>query len=97
MKPGAVRRYLTVAGIILVVFVSAAIWLKPPLQHMRDGVEEGLTQYARAHLKPGETMPAVTHQVSHDWAVAVSHVAKVGDKTFYCVGAFKVTICDFKN
>ena len=97
MKPGAVRRYLIVVGIILMVFVSAAIWLKPPLQNMRDGVEEGLTEYARAHLKPGETMPAVTHQESHDWAVAVSHVANVGDKTFYCVGAFKVTICDFKN
>ncbi len=94
MRPGAVRRYLTVVGIILAVVVAAGVWLKPPLQKMRDGVEEGLKEYARAHLKPGETMPVVTHQESHDWAIAVSHVAMVGDKSFYCVGAFKVTICD---
>jgi len=94
MRPGAVRRYLTVVGIILVVVLAAGVWLKPPLQKMRDGVEEGLKEYARAHLKPGETMPDVAHQESHDWAIAVSHAATVGDKTFYCVGAFKVTICN---
>jgi hypothetical protein len=94
MRPGAVRRYLTVVGIILVVVIVAGVWLKPPLQDMRDGVEDGLKEYARAHLTPGEKMPAVTHRESHDWAIAVSHVAQVGDKTFYCVGAFKVTICD---
>jgi len=53
MRPGAVRRYLTVVGIILVAVVAAGVWLKPPLQKMRDGVEEGLKEYARAHLKPG--------------------------------------------
>lgn len=94
MRPGAVRRYLTVVGIILVVVLAAGVWLKPPLQKMRHGVEEGLKEYARAHLKPGETMPDVAQQESHDWAIAVSHVATVGDKTFYCVGAFKVTICN---
>lgn len=97
MRPGAVRRYLTVVGIILVVVIAAGVWLKPPLQQMREGVEEGLADYAKYYLRPGETMPAVTHLESHDWVLAVSHVAMVGDKTFYCVGAFKVTICDFKN
>ena len=94
MRPGAVRRYLTVVGIILAVVVAAGVWLKPPLAKMREGVEEGLREYAKYHLKPGEPMPAVTSTESHDWGVAVSHTAKVGDKTFYCVGAFKVTICD---
>lgn len=97
MKPGAVRRYLTVVAIILVVVIAAGVWLKPPLQRMREGVEAGLTEYARAHLGPGETMPAVTHEESHDWGIAVSHVAMVDEKKFFCVGAFKVTICDFTN
>lgn len=97
MKPGAVRRYLTVVGIILAVVVAGGIWLKPPLAKMREGVEAGLVEYAQHHLKPGETMPSVTHTESHDWGIAVSHVAKVGEKTFFCVGAYKVTICDFKN
>lgn len=97
MKRGAVRRYLTVVGIILVVLVAAAMWLKPPLSKMRKGVEAGLAEYAREHLKPGETMPVVTHTSSHDWGVAVSHIATVGDKTFFCVGAFRVTFCDFKT
>jgi len=39
-------------------------------------------------------MPDVTHEESRDWAIAVSHAATVGEKTFYCVGAFKVTICN---
>jgi hypothetical protein len=97
MKPGAVRRYLTVVAIILAVLVAAGIWLKPPLAKMREGVDAGLTEYARQHLKPGEAMPVVTHTESHDWGIAVSHVAMVGEKTFFCVGAFKVTICDFAN
>ncbi len=84
-------------AIILLVFVAAGPWLKPPLQGMRDGLGEGLKEYARAHLQPGETMLEVTHQAAHDWALAVGHVARAGDKTFYCGGAFKVTICDFKN
>lgn len=90
-----IRRYFTVVGIILVVVLGLAVWLKPPLAKMRDGVEIGLSEYAKSKLKPGETMPAVTHVDSHDWIVAVSHVVKVGDLTFHCVGAFKVTICDY--
>lgn len=94
MKQGAVRRYLTVVGIILVVILGLGVWLKPPLDQMREGVEEGLTAYARHHLKPGETLPAVTHSGPHDWLIATSHTAQIGDVTFYCVGAFKVTVCN---
>ncbi len=89
------RRYLAVVGVILAVALGLAVWLKPPLRQMREGVEIGLLEYAKARLKSGETMPAVTHVDSHDWYVAVSHVARVGDLTFYCIGAFKVTICDY--
>jgi hypothetical protein len=92
-----IRRYLATAGIILVVVLALAVWLKPPLEQMREGVEIGLSEYAKTRLKRGETMPAVTHVDSHDWVVAVSHVAKVGEITFYCVGAFKVTLCDYPS
>ena len=89
-----VKRYLAVVGVILAALLGLGVWLKPPLGDMREGVEEGLTAYAAQHLKAGETMPEVSHVESHDWVVAVSHSAKVGEKTFYCVGAFKVTVCD---
>jgi hypothetical protein len=92
-----IRRYLAVVGIVLATVLALAVWLKPPLSQMRAGVETGLSEYARAKLKPGETMPAVTHVASHDWYVAVSHVAKVGELSFFCIGAFKVTICDFPS
>ena len=88
------RRYLAVVGIILATVVGLGVWLKPPLAEMRKGVEEGLTAYAAQNLKGGELMPEVSHVESHDWLVAVSHAAKVGETTFYCVGAFKVTFCD---
>jgi len=88
------RRYLMVVGIILVVVLGLAVWLKPPLDRMREGVDQGLAEYARQHLKAGEAMPQVTHTESHDWLVAVSHTAHVGDLTFYCMGAFKVTVCN---
>lgn len=88
------KRYLAVVGIILLALIGLGVWLKPPLDDMREGVEDGLTTYAAQNLKPGEVMPAVSHVESHDWLVAVSHAARVGDKTFYCVGAFKVTVCD---
>ena len=94
MKPGAIRRYFMVVGVILAALVGLGVWLKPPLEKMREGVEQGLTAYTRHHLKPGQTMPTVTHTESHDWLVAVSHVAHVGDLTFYCTGAFKVTVCN---
>jgi hypothetical protein len=88
------KRYLMVVGIILAALVGLGVWLKPPLDKMREGVEAGLSAYARNHLKPGETMPSVTHTQTHDWLVAVSHTARVGDLTFYCYGAFKVTYCN---
>ncbi len=94
MKPGAVRRYFTVVGVILVALIGLGVWLKPPLEKMREGVEQGLAEYARHHLEAGKTMPAVTHTDSRDWLVAVSHVAHVGDLTFYCYGGFKVTVCN---
>jgi type II secretory pathway component PulM len=90
-----IRRYLAIVGLILVVVIGLAVWLKPPLDRMREGVEEGLTAYAKQHAKPGDAAPVVREVASHDWLVAVSHVAKVNDDlTFYCIGAFKVTICD---
>ena len=88
------KRYLVVVAIILAALVGLGVWLKPPLDDMRKGVEEGLSAYAANRLQAGETMPAVNHVESHDWLVAVSHIATVGDKTFYCVGALKVTVCD---
>lgn len=88
------QRYLVVVGIILAVVLGLGVWLKPPLDKMREGVAEGLTEYAKHHLKPGETMPSVTHAETHDWLIAVSHTARVGDLSFYCYGAFKVTVCN---
>ena len=38
-------------------------------------------------------MPEMSDAESHDWLVAVSHAARVDQKTFSCVCAFKVTIC----
>lgn len=94
MQGGWIKRYLIVVAIILAVLAGAGVWLKPPLERMREGVEEGLSEYAKRHLRPGEPMPAITHVESHDWGLAVSHTAKAGDKTFSCFGAFKVTICN---
>lgn len=94
MKPGAVRRYFTVVGVILVVLIGLGVWLKPPQEKMRENVETGLTEYARTKAAAGETLPAISHQESKDWIIAVSHTATVGDETFFCVGGFKVTYCD---
>jgi hypothetical protein len=88
-----VPRYLAVMGIILATLLGLGVWLKPPLAEMREGVEEGLTAYAVQNAEAGETMPAVSQVESEDWLVAVSLSAKVGDKTAYCFGAFKVTFC----
>lgn len=94
MKAGWFRRYLIVVGIILVALIGGGLWLKPSLSHMQEAVEQGLTEYARAKTDAGETVPPVTHKESHDWLIAVSHTATIGEETFYCVGAFKVTYCD---
>jgi hypothetical protein len=88
-----IRRYLAIVGVILATLLGLGVWLKPPLADMREGVEEGLTAYAAETLKAGEAMPEVSHVESHDWLVAVSHSARLNDKTFSCVGAFKVTVC----
>lgn len=94
MKGSWFRRYLMVLAVILAAIVAGGIWLKPSLERMRETVDAGLSEYARAKTEAGETVPAVTHQESRDWLIAVSHTATVGEKTFYCVGAFKVTYCD---
>jgi len=94
MQAGWFRRYLAVVGIILIVLLAGGVWLKPSLAHMQEAVERGLAEYARAKTAAGETVPAVMHKESHDWLIAVSHTATVGEETFYCVGAFKVTYCD---
>lgn len=94
MKGSWFRRYLMVLAVILAAIVAGGIWLKPSLERMRETVDAGLSEYARAKTEAGETVPPVTHQESHDWLIAVSHTATVGEATFYCVGAFKVTYCD---
>ena len=87
------RRYLAIVGIILGVVIALGVWLKPPLQRMRDSVDGELTRYAQARVAAGETAPAITSTDSNDWGVAVSHVVRVGDLAFYCIGAYRVTFC----
>ena len=87
------RRYLAIVGIIIAVVIALGVWLKPPLQDMRDGVDGELTRYAQARVAAGETAPAITSVDSNDWGVAVSHVVRAGDLAFYCVGAYRVTVC----
>jgi hypothetical protein len=92
------RRYFAVLGAVVVVVVGLAIWLKPPLEKMREGVQAGLTAYAEQHVKPGGELPEVRAIESHDWGVAVSHIARLGDDlTFSCIGAFKVTVCNWPD
>lgn len=87
------RRYLAVVGIILVVLVGLAVWQKPQLEDMRNGVETALADYGREHGVDGGR-PAVATMESHDWVVAVSHVVKLaGGETFSCFGAYHVTVC----
>lgn len=88
-----VKRYLVVVALIVVVLLGLGIWLKPTQAAMRKGVEEGLTAYAATLQQAGQPMPEVSHNESHDWIIASSHSATAGDKTFSCVGAFKVTVC----
>jgi hypothetical protein len=80
-------------GDVLATLIGLCIQLKPPLEDMRAGVEEGLSAYAADNLKAGEAMPEVSGVGSPDWLVAVSHSARVDQKTFSCVGAFEATIC----
>ncbi len=92
-KPKFLKRYLTVLAVIFAAILAVGVWLKPPLEQMRAGVEEGIRAYAKLKLDAGETVPAVSHSESHDWIIAVSHTAKTGETTFFCWGGFKVTVC----
>lgn len=84
-----IRRYFTIVGIVLVVTLALAIWLKPPLSQVRESVDTAMVEYAREHS--GAAAPSNIE--SHDWIVATSHVAKIGEHTFFCLGAMKVTYC----
>lgn len=89
-----VKRYLMVVGVILAVIIALGVWLKPPVEQMRNGLETGIAQYRQAKQKTGGPPPVITHQESRDWLIAVSHIATVDEKTYACVGAFKVTVCN---
>lgn len=93
-RRGGSRRWLMLFGVLVFGIVSVGAWLKPPIEDMREGVDEGLRAWAAAHAKDGAPPPPVTHEESHDWIVAVSHTAKVGEETFSCWGGFKVTVCN---
>ncbi len=88
-----IKRYFTVVGIILAVVVALGMWLKPPLQKMRESVDGELSRYAQARVAAGETAPAITSTDSNDWLVAVSHFVRAGELAFYCIGAYRVTFC----
>jgi len=88
-----IRRYLTIVGIVLVVTLGLAIWLKPPLSQVRENVETAIADYAREH---GGAAPPVDIE-SHDWIVATSHAARIGEHTFFCFGAMKVTYCQLPD
>lgn len=88
-----IRRYLAVVGIIFAVVIGLGVWLKPPLQDMRESVDAELARFAQAKVVAGESAPAITSVASNDWGVAVSHVVRAGDLAFYCIGAYRVTVC----
>jgi hypothetical protein len=91
-KP-VLKRYLMVVALILAVIVALGVWLKPPVEKMEEAVTQALTEYVRSKTAAGGPAPVVTQQESHDWVIIVSHVAKVGEETFSCIGGFKVTFC----
>lgn len=88
------RRWLMLFGVLIVGIVSVGVWLKPPVEDMREAVDEGLRAWAAAHADKGAAAREVTHSESHDWGIVVSHTAQVGDITFSCWGGFKVTVCN---
>ncbi len=92
-KPKFLKRYLTVVGVIFAVIIALGLWLKPPAEQMQQAVEISLAEYVRAKTAAGGTAPVVTSTETRDWIVAVSHVARIGQATFSCVGGFKVTFC----
>ena len=87
------RSYFTVVGIVLAVLIGAGLWLKPSPQEMRDIVDREVARYSQARSEVGETVPAITSVDADDWVVAVSHVVRMGEHTFYCAGAYRVTVC----
>lgn len=84
-----IRRYLIVVGLILVVVIGLGVWLKPPLSQVREDVEALIADHA--HETGDAAQPADVE--SHDWILATSHAAKIGERTFSCFGAMKVTVC----
>lgn len=92
-KPKILKRYLTVVGVIFAVIIALGVWLKPPVERMQEAVEMSLAEYTRAKTDAGEAAPVVTSTETRDWIVAVSHIARIGEGTFSCVGGFKVTFC----
>lgn len=92
-KPKILKRYLTVVGVIFAVIIALGVWLKPPVEQMQQGVDTALAEYVRVKTAAGEAAPVVTSTETRDWIVAVSHVARIGEATFSCVGGFKVTFC----
>lgn len=87
------KLYLTVLGVIFAVIIALGVWLKPPVEKMEEAVTQALTEYVQSKTAAGGAAPVVTRQESHDWVILVSHVAKVGEETFSCIGGFKVTFC----
>lgn len=87
------RRYFTIVGIILAAMIGLGLWLKPPLQNMRDIVDREVARYVEAKGGAGGSAPAITSVASNDWAIAVSHVVHVGEDAFYCAGAYRMTVC----
>lgn len=94
MRQGAVRRYFTVVGIILVAVVGLGVWLKPPASKLREAVEMSLADDVRERAAAGDTSVVPVSHEAHDWVIVATHSAKAGDKTYFCAGAFKVTFCN---
>ncbi len=53
-------------GDVLATLIGLCIQLKPTLEDMRAGVEEGLSAYAADNLKAGQAMPEVSGVGSRD-------------------------------
>lgn len=97
MRAGFFKRYFTVVGIILVVIVGLGVWLKPSASELRESVETSLADEARERVAAGDASVVPVSYAAHDWLIAAGQTAKVGDRTYYCVGGFSVTICDFRK
>src|SRR5215510_4301683 len=98
---GAVKRYLIVVGLILVVLVGGAIATKPKAGKLKHGVDEAMAAYAKAKAAAPDalkelSLPAQIEE--HDWVVAKSYTAKGQDgAVFSCWGVSFVTVCSSPN